>query len=128
MSAQDQGVRELCIAIRQLVFKPAPVGFGTAPQQFREFGREDLAGLIDKAVTTQPAKVLMDADRPNVQARGDLKFVKAGSARAKSWPAIICTPRDPERHRSEETVGNPCDCSNGTGTLLDAEVAALIDC
>src|ERR1700732_4266082 len=63
-SAQNQGVWELRVVISQLLFKPAPVRLGGPFEKFHEPGSECLPGLVDQAVTAQPAQVFMNADEP----------------------------------------------------------------
>src|SRR6266851_1503930 len=62
-SAQNQGVRELRVIVSHILFKPAPVRLGGPFEKFHEPGSEYLTGLVDLAVTAQPAQVFMNADK-----------------------------------------------------------------
>src|SRR5581483_5021887 len=56
-------MREFCVVVRQFLFKPAPVRPGIPFEKLHEPGSEALAGLVDQAVTAQPAQVFMNPDQ-----------------------------------------------------------------
>src|SRR5207244_9379846 len=62
-SAQNQGVWELRVVVSQILLKPVPVRLGGPFEKFHEPGSECLTGLVDQAVTAQPAQVFMNADK-----------------------------------------------------------------
>src|ERR1035441_774211 len=62
-SGQNQGVWELRVVVRQILFKPGPVRLGGPFEKLHEPGSECLTGLVDQAVTAQPAQVFMNADK-----------------------------------------------------------------
>src|SRR6185312_15252106 len=62
-SAQNQGMRQFGVIVRQLFFKPAPVRFGISVEKVYEPGCEALASLVDQAVSAQPAQVFVNADQ-----------------------------------------------------------------
>src|SRR6202047_5553786 len=62
-SAENQGVWELRVVVSQILLEPAPVGLGGPFEKFHEPGSKCLTGLVDQAVTAQPAQVFMNADK-----------------------------------------------------------------
>jgi len=97
LSGDNQGVRELGVVVGQFLLKPWPVGVGAGLEALHEPAHQHLSRLVDEAVAAHRRRYSWMPIRPNAQARGELKLVSAGSASAKSCPAIIWKLRKGER-------------------------------
>src|SRR5260370_454622 len=108
LSAHNQGLRELGVVVRQSLFKPLPVRMRTRFKDLHEPASQCLSGLVDQAVSAQPAQIFMDADqaeRPSPRPcepcqrsqrqREELSRHHMEAAKGRTTPAYAYRPERP---------------------------------